>query len=78
MAARRNRRPKDATTKRHHQNRHDPLRSPLADILNANNVARRLKTLSGLTPYEYIGETRTSVPDRFKPNLVDQMRGTNS
>ncbi len=30
------------------------LRTHLADFLAAYNVARRLKTLSGLTPYEYI------------------------
>jgi hypothetical protein len=29
-------------------------RSHLADFINAYNYARRLKTLKGLTPYEYL------------------------
>ncbi len=34
--------------------RHDQLEIHLADFINAYNYARRLKTLDGLTPYEYI------------------------
>ena len=45
-----NRTIKDATVKRFHYDSHDQLRTHLADY----NFARRLKTLSGLTPYEYI------------------------
>ena len=37
----------------------------LSDFLDAYNYARRLKTLSGLTPYEYICKIWTSEPDRF-------------
>ncbi len=40
--------------KRYHYGSHDQLRTHLADFLAAYNFARRLKTLGGLTPYEYI------------------------
>ena len=49
-----NRTIKDATVKRYHYDSHDQLRAHLADFITACNSARRLKTLSGLTPYEYI------------------------
>jgi hypothetical protein len=57
---------------------HDQLRMHLSDFLDAYNYARRLKTLSGLTPYEYICKTRTSEPDRFILNPIHQMPGLNS
>ena len=41
------------------------LRTHLADFMAAYNVARRLKTLGGLTPYEYICKIWTAEPDRF-------------
>lgn len=43
----------DARVKRYHYANHDQLRSHLSDCLDASNFARRLKTLSDLTPYEY-------------------------
>jgi hypothetical protein len=49
-----NRTIKDATVKRYHYDSHYQLRRHLADFMDAYNVARRLKTLSGLSPYEYI------------------------
>ena len=33
---------------------HDELRTHLGDFVNAYNFARRLKTLKGLTAYEYV------------------------
>jgi hypothetical protein len=33
---------------------HAPLRNHLNDFMLAYNFAKRLKTLKGLTPYEYI------------------------
>lgn len=47
-----NRTIKGATVKRYHYDGHDQLRTHLSDFLDAYNYARRLKTLSGLTPYE--------------------------
>jgi Integrase core domain len=44
----------DATVKRYHYETHDQLRKHLGDFVTAYNFARRLKTLKGLTPYEYI------------------------
>ena len=73
-----NRTIKDATVKRYHYDGHDQLRSHLADFLDAYNFARRLKTLSGLTPYEYICKIWTSEPDRFILNPIHQMPGLNS
>ncbi|MEM9428938.1 MAG: IS481 family transposase, partial [Pseudomonadota bacterium] len=69
---------KDATVKRSHYDSHDELRSHLADFLDAYTFARRLKTLSGLTPYDYICKIWTSEPDRFIVDPIHQMPGLNS
>jgi transposase InsO family protein len=47
-----NRTIKDAIVKRYHYDGHHQLRSHLANVLDACNFARRLKTLCGLTPNE--------------------------
>ncbi|UOA32897.1 hypothetical protein DSM110093_02704 [Sulfitobacter sp. DSM 110093] len=60
-----NRTIKDATVKHFHYDDHDQLRTHLADFMAAYNFARRLKTLGGLTPYEYICKIWTSEPDNF-------------
>ena len=64
--------------KRYHYDSHDQLRCHLSDFLDAYNYARRLKTLSGLTPYEYICKIWTSEPDRFILNPIHQMPGLNT
>jgi hypothetical protein len=46
--------------------------------VTAYNFARRLKTLDGLTPYEYICKIWTSEPDRFILNPIRQMPGLNT
>ena len=73
-----NRTIKDATVKRYHYDSHEQLRSHLADFLDAYTFARRLKTLSGLTPYEYICKIWTSEPDRFIVDPIHQMPGLNT
>ena len=73
-----NRTIKDATVKGYHYDSHDQLRCHLSDFLDAYNHARRLKTLSGLTPYEYICKIWTSEPDRFILNPIHQMPGLNT
>ncbi|NDR55346.1 IS481 family transposase [Aliiruegeria sabulilitoris] len=73
-----NRTIKDATVKRYHYDSHDQLRIHLSDFLDAYNFARRLKTLSGLTPYEYTCKIWTSEPDRFIVNPIHQMPGLNT
>ena len=48
-----NRTIKDATLKRYHYADHDELRRHLRLFVEAYNYGRRLKTLRGLTPYEF-------------------------
>lgn len=49
-----NRTIKDATVRGFYYESHDQLRQHLADFISAYNFGRRLKTLKGLTPYEFI------------------------
>jgi transposase InsO family protein len=72
-----NRTLKDATVKRYHYESHDQLRQHLADFVAAYNFGRRLKTLKGLTPYEFICKQWTSEPKRFSLNPIHQMMGLN-
>jgi transposase-like protein len=48
-----NRTIKEATVKRYYYESHDQLKAHLQAFLMAYNFARRLKTLKGLTPYEF-------------------------
>ncbi len=73
-----NRTIKEATVKRFHYDSHDQLRTHLAGFMAAYNFARRLKTLSGLTPYRYIAKIWTSEADRFIVNPIDQTAGINT
>ena len=73
-----NRTIKDATVKRYHYDGHDQLHSHLGDFITAYNYARRLKTLKGLTPYEYICKIWTTEPKRFRLNPIHQMPGLNT
>ncbi|GEM_PF-1227670 len=61
-----NRTLKEATVKRYHYGTHDQLKEHVQTFLMAYHFAKRLKILSGLTPYEYICNIWTSDPDRFK------------
>ena len=72
-----NRTIKEATVKRYHYDCHEQLAKHLSDFINAYNYARRLKTLKGLTPYEYICKTWTAEPKRFTLNPLQQMPGLN-
>ena len=72
-----NRTLKEATVKRYHYENHDQLRSHLTDFITAYSFARRLKTLNGLTPYEFICKTWTNEPNRFTVDLIHQMPGLN-
>ena len=73
-----NRTIKDATAKRFHYDSHHQLRRHLQDFIDAYNCGRRLKTLTGLTPYEFICKQWTSEPDRFIINPIHQMPGLNN
>ncbi len=70
-----NRTIKDATVKRCFYETHDQLRTHLQDFVDAYNFARRLKTLKGLTPHEFICKAWTSQPHRFTINPPQQMPG---
>ncbi len=73
-----NRTIKDATVKRFHYDDHRQLRSHLDDFIAAYNFSRRLKTLKGLTPYEFICQQWTSEPERFRLDPTHQMPGLNT
>jgi transposase InsO family protein len=73
-----NRTIKDATVKRYHYDDHAQLRRHLADFIDAYNFGRRLKTLKGLSPYEFICKCWTSQPERFKLNPLQKMPGLNT
>ena len=73
-----NRTIKDATVKRFHYDSHHQLRQHLADFVAAYNFGRRLKTLKGLTPYEFICKQWTKEPERFTLNPLHQMPGLNT
>ncbi len=72
-----NRTLKEATVKRYHYETHQQLRQHLADFVTAYNFARRLKTLKGLTPYEYLCQRWAAEPQRFTLNPLHQMPGLN-
>ena len=73
-----NRTIKEATVKRYHYDSHGQLKSHLANFVDAYNFARRLKTLKGLTPYEFIAKAWTKEPERFRLDPIHQMPGLNS
>ena len=73
-----NRTLKEATIKRYHYHSHAQLKQHLADFLNAYNFAKRLKTLKGLTPYEFICQQWTKTPDYFIINPLHHTPGLNT
>ncbi len=72
-----NRTIKDATVRRYHYDSHDQLRTHLQLFVDAYNYARRLKTLRGLTPYEFICKTWTEQPTRFRVDPTHLTPGPN-
>ena len=72
-----NRTIKEATVKRFYYETHDHLRQHVADFMAAYNFARRLKTLRGLTPYEFVCQTWEKEPSRFTQNPLHQIPGPN-
>jgi len=73
-----NRTIKEATVQRYHYDSHEQLRRHLNDFVKAYNFGRRLKTLKGLTPYEFICRCWSSHPGRFTLNPLQQMPGLNT
>lgn len=60
-----NRTLKEATVRRYHYGSHAELREHLSSFLLAYNHAKRLKTLRGLTPYEFVCREWLREPERF-------------
>ena len=73
-----NRTIKEATVKRYHYDSHRQLEAHLNVFIDAYNYGRRLKTLKGLTPYEFICKMWTKEPERFTINPIHQTPGPNS
>ena len=73
-----NRTIKDATVKRYFYETHNQLRAHLRDFVDAYNFARRLNTLRGLTPYEFVCKAWTSQPQRFTISPLQKMPGLNA
>jgi transposase InsO family protein len=73
-----NRTIKEATVKRYHYDSHHQLETHLHDFINAYNYGRRLKTLKGLSPFEYICKIWTNEPERFTINPTHQRAGLNT
>ncbi len=73
-----NRTLKEATVKACHYDAHQQLKNHLKNFINAYNFAKRLKTLKGLTPYEFICKQWTNEPQRFRINPNYLTVGLNS
>ena len=73
-----NRTIKDATVKCYYYDSHNQLKAHLANFIDAYNFGKRLKTLKGLTPYEYICKVWTNEPERFRLNPIHHMPGLNN
>lgn len=73
-----NRTLKEATVKRYHYASHAQLWDHLKTFVNAYNFAKRLKTLRGLTPCEFVNKRRTEQPKLFYKNPADNFPGLNT
>ena len=73
-----NRTLKEATVRRYYYDTHDQLRAHLSAFVEAYNYAKRLKTLKGLTPFEFIARCWTDEPDRFTRSPFHQSTGLNN
>jgi transposase-like protein len=72
-----NRTLKEATVKKYYYQTHLHLKEHLQAFLMAYNFAKRLKTLKGLTPYEYICQWWHKEPERFTMNPYHHTLGLN-
>jgi transposase InsO family protein len=72
-----NRTLKEATVTRDDDENHQQLKEHLSNFLNAYNFAKRLKTLQGLTPDEYLIKCWQQEPGRFTVNPCQHTLGLN-
>lgn len=73
-----NRTLKEATVKRYHYQSHQQLKEHIYAFVMAYNHAKRLKTLKGLTPYEYIIYIWSKQPELFIINPNHHNLGLNT
>jgi hypothetical protein len=73
-----NRTIKEATVKRYYYETHKQLKEHLQLFLTAYNFAKRLKTLKGLTSYEYIIKCWQNQKESFKINPHHHTLGLNT
>jgi len=73
-----NRTLKEATVKRYHYSSHDQLREHIQTFVNAYNFAKRLKTLKGLTVFEFVNKCWTEQSKRFINNPAHHFPGLNT
>lgn len=73
-----NRTIKEATVRTYHYDDHTQLREHLASFLDAYNFAKRLKTLAGLTPYQFICSCFQKQPNLFTLNPLHLSLGLNT
>jgi transposase InsO family protein len=72
-----NRTIKEATVKRYHYDSHNQLKAHLDDFVTTYNFAKRLKSLAGLTAYEFICKCWQNEPHRFTLDPTHRMPGLN-
>lgn len=72
-----NRTLKEATVKRYYYQTHQQLKEHLQAFLMAYNFAKRLKTLRGLTPYQFICQSWQKNPLQFTINPLHHTVGLN-
>lgn len=72
-----NRTLKEATVHRYYYENHDQLRDHLKIFIDAYNFAKRLKTLKGLTPFEFVIKSWQSQPQYFILNPNHLITGLN-
>ena len=73
-----NRTLKEATVQRYHYESHDRLKAHLATFADAYNFAKRLKTLKGLTPFEFVNQRWTDQEERSTVNPNHHFPGLNT
>jgi hypothetical protein len=69
---------KEATVKRFHYENNNELSSHPTSFVAAYDFAKRLQTLNGPTPYEFICKARTNQPERFGLNQLHEIPGLNT
>ena len=69
---------KEATVWKYHYVSHDELEKHLQTFVDAYNFARKLKTLNGLTPYEFIIKQWKNNPKLFRMSPLSLFPGLDS